>query len=343
MNRDGGAVWRLPSLSARVIDERSERDPAASPTMQGPVEDIEALRRQHYQATLVEVIERSPTLRIFRVRGDAGVPAYKPGQYVTLGLGYWEPRAPGAPDEQLRAGQAHRLCKRPYSVSHPILDAKGELVAAGSLDFVELYATLVDRTNEERVAPGLTPRLWMLRAGDRLHMARAPAGDYSLDPLGPTDDVLFCATGTGEAPHNAMIWSLLERGHAGRIVSVVGARHASDLAYSEVHRALERRMPRYRYLTLTTREKENADRKLYLQEYVSEGHLERALGFTLDPARTHVFLCGNPGMIGIPRGRDGVRRYPERPGLIEVLESRGFCADDKKTRSVGNIHFEEYW
>jgi ferredoxin--NADP+ reductase len=39
------------------------------------------------------------------------------------------------------------------------------------------------------------------------------------------------ATGTGEAPHNAMIAELLARHHAGPIVSAVGARNRAEPGY----------------------------------------------------------------------------------------------------------------
>ena len=283
--------------------------------------EFAALRAQSYNASLVDVIACNDTLRIVRVRPDAGVPSFSPGQYVSLGLGLWEPRVAGAPDEALRPGQETRLCKRPYSLSHPLIaEETGELATPATLDFLELYVTLIDRAAGEKIA-----------------------GHYTLETVKPTDNVVFLSTGTGEAPHNAMIWELLRRGHRGRIVSLVGVRYRQDLAYLARHRVLERRFARYRYITLTTREPEDAGKRRYLQDYFAEGSLERELGFDLVPAKTHVFLCGNPEMMGIPKGKGGVRAYPSPRGLIEVLESRGFRADNRREKTVGNVHFEEYW
>jgi ferredoxin--NADP+ reductase len=58
-----------------------------------------------------------------------------------------------------------------------------------------------------------------------------------------------------------------------------------------------------------------------------------------------VFLCGNPKMIGVPvkNKETGVREYPQPLGVIEVLERRGFQADNAAAKLKGNIHFEEYW
>src|SRR5262249_51793564 len=147
---------------------------------------------------------------------------------------------------------------------------------------------------------------------------------YSLAAVKPGDDVIFAATGTGEAPHNAMIWELLHRADHGRLASVVGARFAADLAYRAKHYALAQRFREYRYFTLTTREPENEGKKVYVQTFIEQGTLERELGWRLDPKTTHLFLCGNPAMIGLPKLVDGGRQYPTPRGLVEVLEGRGF-------------------
>jgi len=78
---------------------------------------------------------------------------------------------------------------------------------------------------------------------------------------------------------------------------------------------------------------------------ITSGQLESILKQALDPERTHVFLCGNPKMIGVPiKDREtGARMYPEPTGIIEILEKRGFRADQPQIKLKGNIHFEEYW
>lgn len=105
-----------------------------------------------------------------------------------------------------------------------------------------------------------------------------------------------------------------------------------------------RRYPNYRYLSLTTREAETVQHKVYIQDLITSGQLEERLGAPLDPARTHVFLCGNPKMIGVAvkDKETGQRVYPSPLGVIEILEKRGFQAD-QGSKVKGNIHFEEYW
>ena len=61
-----------------------------------------------------------------------------------------------------------------------------------------------------------------------------------------------------------------------------------------------RRYPNYTYLSLTTREADTVGNKVYIQDLITSGQLEERLGQALEPERTHVYLCGNPKMIGVP-------------------------------------------
>lgn len=303
---------------------------------------IQELRKKHYNATLVYLRKPHSELAVMRVRPDFPIPPHKPGQYSTLGLGNWEPRVPGCQEEYLSPSDWTRVVRRAYSLSHPILDEQGRLIERDVLDFLEFYIVLVRQSGTEK-APALTPRLFALREGDRLYLGEKITGHYTLDPVRPEDTVLFLSTGTGEAPHNYMIWRLLRDGHRGRILAACCVRYWRDLAYLETHRRLVSMFPNYRYLPMTTREPENAGRKMYIQDLIVSGELEKALGQPLDPATTHVYLCGNPNMIGVPK-RDpqtGQWQFPQPTGVVELLMQRGFRPDEGKVR--GNIHFEEYW
>ena len=144
-----------------------------------------------------------------------------------------------------------------------------------------------------------------------------------------------------------MLAELFARGHRGQIASAVCVRYERDLAYRSAHRLLQQRFTHYRYLTLTTRERINIAPgtvgfvgKRYLQDYLDSGDLERDAGWRLSPSDTHVFLCGNPQMIGAGGGTDAPT--PNRPpGMLQILRERGFAKDDKGI--VGNVHFERYW
>jgi ferredoxin--NADP+ reductase len=71
-------------------------------------------------------------------------------------------------------------------------------------------------------------------------------------------------------------------------------------------------------------------------------NFEQEFGWAISPASTHLFLCGNPDMIGIPvRQEDGSHEFPQPKGMIEILTEQGMIL--AQGREPGNIHFEKYW
>jgi ferredoxin--NADP+ reductase len=298
---------------------------------------VRELARDHYNATITAFDTAHNELWRIRVKPDHTGIAHRAGQYCSLGLGFWEPRADDAADPGLER-KREKMVRRSYSISSPIFDDHGYLVDHAEMDDIELYIVWVQPSNGN--VPALTPRLALKHVGDRIYLGPKVAGRYSLAPVvDPSAPVLFCATGTGEAPHNAMIVELLRKGHHGPILSAVSVRYRSDLAYVDEHERLLRRYPNYRYLTWPTRESDTPKR--YMQDLLTEGVIEDALGDRLDPGRAHVFLCGNPSMIGLPDWKADTPRFPESIGTAELLHRRGFTID--RRGRVGNVHYEEYW
>ncbi len=306
-------------------------------------EECAALRQQQYNATVVWLQKPNSDLMILRIRPDHPVPPHKPGQYSTIGMGQWEPRAPGCQDELPKPADDKKLIRRAYSLSCSVLDDQGKLFDMPHTGWLEFYIVLVRQA--ESGPPALTPRLFTLKEGDRLFLGAKIAGHYTLDPVKPGDTVLFLSTGTGEAPHNYMLWELLRRGHTGKTLSACCVRYRRDLGYVPLHEELMRRHANYTYLSLTTREFQDAGPKVYIQDLITSGQLEQRLGKALDPATTHVYLCGNPKMIGVPTTdkATGAKVYPQPPGVVEILEQRRFQIDQPSLKLKGNIHFEEYW
>ncbi|MSQ95388.1 MAG: ferredoxin--NADP reductase [Gemmataceae bacterium] len=305
-------------------------------------DEISELRTKQYNATVVSLKLANPDLMIVRVRPDAGVPPHRAGQYSTLGMGHWEPRAPGCQDEIPKPGEERKLIRRAYSIGSSILDEQGDLPDRVGQDWLEFYIVLVRKADHP---PALTPRLFHLKEGDRGFLGEKIAGHFTLEPVQPTDNVVFLSTGTGEAPHNYMLWELLSKNHQGKILAACCVRYQQDLGYLAIQEELTHRYSHYTYLGLTTRETTNQGQKVYIQDLITSGQLEDRLGDTLDPARTHVYLCGNPKMIGaaeIDKATGGVI-YPQPPGVIEILTQRGFHADQPSLKLKGNIHIEEYW
>jgi len=233
-------------------------------------EELAELRRTRYNATVVHLRKVHTDLMIVRIRPDFPLPAHKPGQYSTLALGYWEPRYPGCQEEEVPATDQAKLARRAYSISCSVLYDHGPLLDIDRTGWLEFYIVLV-RESDKKAPPALTPRLFMLREGDRLYLGEKITGHYTVDPVKPGDTVLFLATGTGEAPHNYMLWDLLQRGHTGRILSACCVRYRRDLAYLPVHEELMRRYPSYTFLSLTTREADTVQNKVYIQDLITSG------------------------------------------------------------------------
>ena len=306
-------------------------------------EQIAELRSQRYNSSVAYLKKIHSDLMVLRVKPDFPRPAYIAGQYCTLGLGYWEPRAEGCQEEALKPEDVSKLVRRSYSISSSIYSAPGQIRDMSEDDYIEFYIVLVRHNPDGRV-PALTPRLFALKEGDRLSMGEKITGYFTSEHVKPGDNVVLLSTGTGEAPHNAIVWDLLRKGHTGPILSACCVRYQKDLGYYETHKKVMDQYPNYKYLGLTTREA-GTTKKVYIQDLLTSGELEENLGASLDPAKTHVFLCGNPKMIGVPTKdkATGQRVYPEPVGVIEILEKRGFQADNATAKIKGNIHFEEYW
>jgi ferredoxin--NADP+ reductase len=305
------------------------------------------LRHRHYNARVVHVRRVHDDLMVLRVAPDEKRAPMLAGQYTMLALGCWEERIDGLSSGPPDAVASETLIRRAYSISCPILDDNGALATIGDLPYLEFYINCIRKPADE--PPMLTPRLFALHEGDRLYVGPHSHGRYTVERIGHSENVIFAATGTGEAPHNAMVAELLKRGHFGNIAVVTCVRYRADLGYLAVHRALERRFANYRYFPLTTREPENIDPsrpdyvgKSYLQDLFASDRATRELRFPLDPSRTHVYLCGAPAMIGLPRRTpEGDLHFPESTGMVEVLVRLGFRLDEP--HNPGNIHFESYW
>ena len=327
-----GEAW--PTLRSVRFPSAGEAFRAPAQWRQGEAAHLEALRSDFYNAVITHFDRSHSDLWKIRVQPDHGDTSHLPGQYASLGLGYWEPRTDNATDPGLDA-RAGKLIRRSYSISSRIFDEYGYLTDAARSEELEFYIVLVPPSSER--VPALTPRLALKQPGDRIYLGPKVAGRYTLAPVvDPESTVALLSTGTGEAPHNAMVVELLRKGHRGPIVSAVSVRVMQDLGYWDEHQQLESHFPNYHYLPIATREP--GVPKRYIQDLIRDGDLAE-LDIDLTPSSTHVYLCGNPAMIGLPEGPEA--EFPEPQGVVELLVERGFTLDRRQQR--GNIHYEEYW
>lgn len=311
--------------------------------------DTTKLRQEHYNATVIRLERVHEFLIRIRIAADTGKLTYEPGQYTILALGGWEPRHDG-PSQIDEEKLASKLIKRAYSIACPLFDEQRQLVSCQDYEFLEFYITLVPRPDQELPArPPLTPRLFALEEGSRVHMSPRIVGHYTLKGIQPEQNIIFAATGTGEAPHNAMTAQLLKQGHQGHIASLTCTRFRADSGYLPEQTLLNELRPNYRYRLYTTREPYNLDPahpdyvgKQYLQDLFQQNRFAEEFGWTPHPDNTHVYLCGNPDMIGIPRkNKEGELEFPHPTGLLELLHQQGFQINPQHPEV--NVHYEKYW
>ena len=264
-----------------------------------------------YNATVIGREEINPQLVILRVRPDAALFEFKPGQFGVLGLLGAAPRVPEAAAEE-PVTEPEKMIRRAYSIASSSVERR----------YVEFYLTLVNTGQ-------LTPRLFALEHGSRVLLGPKASGVFALDRVPPEKAVILIATGTGLAPYISMLRTMLVNDTQRRYVVLHGARCSWDLGYRGELESLARVRPNFTYIPSITRPDQDPHfhgRTGRLQALLEQGAVEQDSGLTLDPAQADVFLCGNPEMVKAVKG---------------ILEVKGFVAGTGK--APGNIHVEEYW
>lgn len=220
------------------------------------------LRTAEANAVLVDRRDLTPSMAIFRVRPDAPVPAFEPGQYFALGITV-----------------EGRLIQRPYSTSS----------AAGTTGELEFLIRLV---------PGatFTPLLWALPCGSRIRLG-PPKGLFRLERDDPRTH-LFVATGTGLAPFVSMVRTSLMRARSPRAIVVHGVSRMPELAYRESLGRWDQEHGNVAYRPVLSRPPTVGDGEWHGHL----GRLDATLGpicdeLEVDPADTVAYVCGNPAMI----------------------------------------------
>jgi ferredoxin--NADP+ reductase len=269
--------------------------------------------RPETNAVVTQRIDAAPGLMILRVAPDGWkLPEFAAGQFAVLGLPGRAPRTPLSDPEE-KPADPEKMIRRAYSIASTPL----------SRDHLELFITLV-RSGE------LTPRLFALQAGDRVWVGPKVTGMFTMRDVAPEQNIVMIGTGTGLAPYMSMLRTELAGPAPRRYAVLAGARHSWDLAYSAELITMARLSPRMSYLPTVSRPKEEPAPwgafTGYVQSLWTGGALERTWGFKPTPRDTHVFLCGNPGMID---------------DMSKVLSAEGFVEHDART--PGQIHVERYW
>lgn len=269
--------------------------------------------RDPHNATLIRRDDLHEELARFFIKyNDHDVPDFEPGQFATLGLPDPTPPDPNSPAAK-RPGRGPKLIRRAYSVASPTTKK----------DALEFYIVHV---NDGK----LTDPLWVLQEGATLFMNPRLGGHFTLPDNTQGRDLIMVGTGTGLAPFRSMYLTHRGQDKWNRFVLMDGCRKARDLGYREELEAFAKEDPTLFYLPTVTREPEDSDyvgHRGRVTDLLTDEGFEQAAGFPLDPASSHVFLCGNPQMID----------------QVEAdLQTRGWTVRDRKNPG-GNLYFERYW
>ncbi|MBL0216022.1 MAG: hypothetical protein IPQ07_19345 [Myxococcales bacterium] len=269
-----------------------------------------------YNATLVERVDVTDALTLFRILPDAPPterPWFTPGQYCVLGANNQEKTELGS-------------VRRSMSIaSAPEDDGP-----------IEFYVRFVSKPESENP---LTHLLWKLKAGDRMYMRPVAAGVFTIKDTVGLDDPrikVLVAAGTGSAPFVSMVRSELRRNpkaDLSKYVLLHGASYPADLGYrDELMKYVETNG--LKYWGTVSRPKEAQDWKgdTGRVEAFFEGarldDLEQRLGLAkggFNPKNVLIYICGLTGTI---------------TGTVVPLIDRAFIPDFKRIREALGVPAE---
>lgn len=241
-----------------------------------------------YNATMVERVDCTDALAVFRIRPDKlprKQPWFSAGQYCVLGLNNVEKPELGS-------------VQRPMSIaSPPEIDEP-----------IEFYIRRIDRPQS---ANPLTHLLWRLEKDDRIYMRAVAAGVFTIkDTVGPDDPRIrvMVASGTGVAPFISMVRSEVARNPDADLAKWVllhGVSRPADLTYRNELRQLSA-SNHLNYWGTISRGSEAPDwtgdvgRVESFFDPIRLSDLEERLGLPaagFTPSNVVVFVCGLTGTI----------------------------------------------
>jgi propane monooxygenase reductase subunit len=129
-----------------------------------------------------------------------------------------------------------------------------------------------------------------LQVGDRLELT-GPFGVFTMRDA-PDRDLIFVGGGAGLAPILALLRSMAERGIERKGVFYYGARSARDLCFTDELKALEEKLPDFRFVPALSEPEEGADwagETGFITDVMKRQET--------DLKRAHAYLCGPPPMV----------------------------------------------
>jgi len=278
------------------------------------------VRETKAKVTYMELLKED--LCIIRLVPEKGMPKYRTGQFLTIGL--------PIPSEK-------KIVRRAYSIaSHP-----------ENKDYFEFVIRWVRKPLPGRV----TTELFYLGVGDEVSLGDPTGAALQISdtlPNGEKDNrrVICIGGGTGLAPFIAFAKHFHDTNDKREVIVLHGASYIDELSYKRLLTDLENESEKrgrdqwnFRYRAAISRPKEfynrswgghvgrvesffKADKKTGLSP------VEEMVGEEITPDNTIVYICGYQGTID---------------GVIESLGSKGFVTEhEKKPDGSFGIKFESY-
>ncbi len=262
-------------------------------------------------------------LFITRIVPEGGVPDYKAGQFLTLGM--------PIPSEN------YKIVRRAYSIaSHPEN---------------KKYFEFVIRWVRKPLPGRVTTMLMYASEGDQILMGMPTGNALTINdkmPDGTKDErrIVCVGGGTGLAPFISFAQHLHDSGDKREIIVLHGASYVDELSYKKLLTDLEnesidrgRDKWNFRYRAAISRPKEWFNRswngqtgrvESFLQPGKSgKSPLEELVGEKITPENTFIYICGYQGTI------DGVLDVVEPKGFVTMHNKRADGSYDAKFESYG--------
>jgi len=267
-----------------------------------------------YNATVTLRVNLTAELMVLRLELDGEPFAFEPGQYTVLGLRRASPRiTESEPDlAELAAGPGDPMIRRAYSITSNSHERE-----------LEFVVSLVR-------SGSLTPRLFALQEGGRIHVEPRATGLFTLKSSSGNRDLLLVATGSALAPYISMLRSVFPQNPEHQYVVVHAASVSWDLAFRSQLEAFAGSSKHFTYVPVITdpgRDRSWQGLVGNVEKLIADGEIEDQLGLPISPDRFDVFLSGSPAMID---------------AVVPVLVERGFHPGDPDSVDT-NLHVERYW
>ena len=302
--------WRARDLTRAVCRNLFNQSCATPPV----VAEIKA------KITYIELLrEDLVILRI--VPEDGAIPAYKTGQFLTVGVHV--------------AAENHKMVRRAYSLaSHPEN---------------KRYFEFVIRWVRKPLPGRVTTELFYASEGDTVYLGMPTGNDLLINEAlhdgSPDGRRIVCVGGgTGIAPFVAFANHLHDAGDRREVVVLHGASYVDELSYKEHFTGLEYESAErpgewnFKYRAAISRPKEKFNRTWTghtgrVESFFKPGKggrspLEELVGEEITPDNTMIYICGYQGTID---------------GVIGHVEKKGFATmRDKNDDGSYAIKYESY-